>query len=142
MDARPKIEWLRSLGERYLSDGDYANSYFEAISRLDELREDRNFISHGVWGRLKPENEPIAMSLRKDTPLGKVIPETFSAARMQGILNDITVALKIIKDAPKQLAALRDKPPPPHPPARPTPPPTQEAATRRVRRRRARASRA
>jgi hypothetical protein len=28
MDARPKIEWLRVLGERYLLDGEYASKFF------------------------------------------------------------------------------------------------------------------
>ena len=54
MDARPKIDWLRVLGERYLLDGEYAAKFFEALSRISELQDDRNFIAHGVWGTLKP----------------------------------------------------------------------------------------
>jgi hypothetical protein len=116
MDARPKIEWLGVLGERYLPDGDYAKKFFETLARISELSDDRNFIAHGVWATLGPENHPVAMSLRKSTPLGKLVGETFSAERMRMILHDIEVARNVMRLLPKQLAAWRGKsssPPPP-----------------------------
>jgi hypothetical protein len=109
MNTRPKIEWLGVLGVRYLPDGDYAKKFFETLARISELSDDRNFIAHGVWATLKPEHHPIAMSLRKSTPLGTLVGETFSAERMRHILHDIEVARAVIRELPKQLAASRGK---------------------------------
>jgi hypothetical protein len=52
MDARPKVEWLRTLGERYLPDGQHAEAFFEALARISELQDDRNFIAHAKRRRL------------------------------------------------------------------------------------------
>jgi hypothetical protein len=109
MDARPKGEWLRALGERYLEDGPYAASFFEALSRITDLQDDRNFIVHGVWQRIRPPNHAIAASMRKETAPGQIIAETFPDERMGFLVHDISVALKIISDVSDQLSALRDK---------------------------------
>jgi hypothetical protein len=106
MDARPKVEWLRTLGERYLPDGQHAEAFFEALARISELQDDRNFIAHGVWSRLQPENQPIASSLRKDTAPGKVVAETFSDARMKAMIHDMSTADSAIKRALAQLSSL------------------------------------
>jgi hypothetical protein len=110
MDARPKVEWLRTLGERYLPDGKYAEAFFEALTRISELQDDRNFIAHGVWGRLQPDNLPIAMSLRKDTAPGKIAAETFPDTRMKAMIHDMSVADDAIKRALAQLPSSHDRP--------------------------------
>ena len=109
MDARPKVEWLRALGERYLPEGKCAKAFFEALARISELQDDRNFIAHGVWGRLQPDDQPIAMSLRKDTAPGKIVGETFPDARIKAMIHDMSVADSAIKRALAQLSSLRDR---------------------------------
>jgi hypothetical protein len=110
MDARPKVEWLRALGERYLPEGKCAEAFFEALARISELQDDRNFIAHGVWGRLQPDDQAIAMSPRKDTAPGKIVGETFPDARMKAMIHDMSLADRAIRRALAQLSSLRDGP--------------------------------
>jgi hypothetical protein len=107
LDARPKIEMLGPLSEKFLPDGPFANALFEALGRIGELAEDRNFIAHGVWATLKPEDVPIATSLRPKSIPNRVVAETFPQERMDSILHDIAVAHNIIVRLPIELAATR-----------------------------------
>ena len=109
LDARPKIEMLAPLAEKFLLDGPVAVSFFEALGRIGELAEDRNFIAHGVWATFMPDNVPISSSLRPKAASNRVVAETFPRKRMENILQDIQVAHHIISRMPAELAALRYK---------------------------------
>jgi hypothetical protein len=84
MDVSFKLKILRQLNE--LCCDPLLRSYLsELFQRIDFVREDRNFIIHGSWGRVMPDNIPIALSLRpKDTP-STVVSETFPPERMRQI---------------------------------------------------------
>ena len=90
MDATAKVSTLRLLGmvafdpmlQAYLKD---------ILDAIDTLREHRNLIVHGTWGRSLPERTPIALSLRiRDTP-STVVSETFPPERMQAIWTAIQI---------------------------------------------------
>ncbi len=88
MDATAKIAMLRALSNLALDPllQDYLKEYIDTV---DILREDRNFIVHGTWGRTIRDRTPIALSLRpKDTP-STVVSETFPPERMKAIWIDI-----------------------------------------------------
>ncbi|GEM_PF-4522666 len=84
MDATFKLKILRKLAE-VCCDSLLLDYLCELYDRIDFIREDRNFIVHGSWGRVMPENIPIALSLRpKHTP-STVVAETFPQERMREI---------------------------------------------------------
>lgn len=61
----------------------------EIIDQFDLLKEDRNLIIHGTWGRSHPELTPIVLSLKvKNTP-STVVAETFPANRMLAMADAI-----------------------------------------------------
>jgi hypothetical protein len=72
-------------------------------------QEDRNFIVHGSWGTLAPDNVPICTSLRPKSPTpGEVIAETFTEERMLNLINGINEAITGIKILMARLGADRD----------------------------------
>lgn len=109
LDTRPKVEMLSPLAEKFLPDGKLANNLFETLGRIQELSEDRNFIVHGVWQTLLPDNLPIASSLRPKTQPNLIVAETFPPERMEDMLHDINLAHRILSAMPAELAALRGK---------------------------------
>lgn len=88
MDANGKSRMIRSLSELVFDPmlQDYTN---DLMDHVDFLKDDRNFIVHGTWGRKSPEGVPIAMSLRpKNTP-STIVAESFDAKRMHLLVRDI-----------------------------------------------------
>lgn len=92
LNANAKIQILRSLGNRHLPNETNRRHFAETMKYVGELKEARNFIVHGTWGTLKPENVPIAASLKPKTQPDEVVSETFSQERMEGIRDGIGVA--------------------------------------------------
>jgi hypothetical protein len=88
LDAVAKIRMIRSLGEPALTEPQWL-SLSETMARIDILREDRNTILHGTWGR-DPAGVPFAISLRF-TPLApdQVVSESFPDRRMREICHNI-----------------------------------------------------
>lgn len=84
MDATAKVVMLRNLSD--LAFDPLLQDYMKEVLDLVEIvREHRNLIVHGTWGRLLPDRTPIAMSLRiKDKP-STVVSETFPPERMKAI---------------------------------------------------------
>ena len=96
-DAKTKIAMLQVLAPRYLADPTL-RKVEEALVLADSLRDDRNFIMHGSWGTMVPINESTALSLRAASLPGMVTSESFSRARMVGILRGITEAKQALLD--------------------------------------------
>jgi hypothetical protein len=71
-----KIEMFKSLAKAHLR-GDLLDDTLECAQLINGYKEDRNFIVHGSWGTLMPENVPVCASLRPQAPPGEVIAETF-----------------------------------------------------------------
>jgi hypothetical protein len=88
MDASNKSKMIRALSEMVFDQllNDYTR---DLMDRVDFLKDERNFVVHGTWGRKNPEGVPIAMSLRsKDTP-STIIAESFDARRMRLLIRDM-----------------------------------------------------
>lgn len=115
MGAKLLIPVAKALAQRHLS-GNNKDDLLDALSLADQVREDRDFIAHGVWTTLMPDTVPLASSIRPTTPEGTVGTETFPADRMHAIIAVITKAKDGITRVVTALDASRGKPdePPPH----------------------------
>jgi hypothetical protein len=89
-DATTKISLLRIIAPRHLANDDKLEALLVILDAIDSLRDDRNFIVHGAWGRIEPEGTPLAMSLRAKSKPDQVTGETFPASRMYLIIENIT----------------------------------------------------
>jgi hypothetical protein len=76
MDATGKIRMLREVGELTLTEYQW-HKLSPIIDRIDVLREERNTIIHGTWGR-NSQGVPIALSFRpKPLAQDQVDPKHF-----------------------------------------------------------------
>jgi hypothetical protein len=91
-----KIEMLKSLAKTYLR-GELLDDILECADLINGYKEDRNFVVHGSWGTLMPENVPVCASLRPQGPPGEVIAETFPEERMLAIIDGILEAIKNVR---------------------------------------------
>ncbi len=105
-----KIQLVRTLGPFHISDEALLNGFNETIKYAEELKGHRNFIAHGVWGTLMPDNTPVALALKPKSEIGEVISETFSPERMEGIADGIRLMHKRFVDLPEQLGKPRRVP--------------------------------
>ncbi len=110
LGADAKVQLLRAIGPRHISDKAIIENFNETLNYVDELMEGRNFIVHGVWGTLMPDAIPVALSLKPKSDVGEVISETFSVKRMEGISEGIQLMLQRLVDLPEQLGKPRRVP--------------------------------
>ena len=115
MDAVRKIQTLRRLGELVLSQ----QKYFQLspiLDRIDILREDRNLIVHGTWGRHGVDKLNVVISLKPEAPKpDQVISETFPDTRLQKLIDDIETEKWLLIPSMEEQRALLDKQIPQHP---------------------------
>src|SRR5215813_12886251 len=64
LDARPKVRMVRELAKRHVKNRAIRKQLREVIDVIENMQGDRNFVAHGVWSTLMPDNTPIAISLR------------------------------------------------------------------------------
>ena len=110
LSADAKVQLLRAIGSRHISDKAHLDKFNKTMKYVDELKDARNFIAHGVWATLMPDNIPIALSLKPKSEIGEVISETFSTDRMEGIAGGIRLMLQRLVDLPEQLGKPRRVP--------------------------------
>lgn len=103
-----KIELLRALVKTYCA-GDLLDDILRVIDFIGGYKEDRNFIVHGSWGMLTPENVPLCASIRPQAPPGEVICETFPKARMLNIINGILEAKENLRTLMSLIETSRKK---------------------------------
>ena len=109
LDAIRKIEMARKLAERYFSD-DQLETLKAVLKTVDDLRLDRNFIIHGIWGSIAPAKRlAAALSFRPKAPPGQVALETFPPIRMKSIADGIDNARFAIVELTRQLQPLRQR---------------------------------
>lgn len=113
LDAKHKLLILRGLGERYLDEA--KDDFMIILNRMLDLYEERNFIAHGFWGTLIPDEIPAAASLKiKAYPTQEdpsdIITETFPEGRMHGIINRMCVIMEWLEELMGALAALHNRP--------------------------------
>jgi hypothetical protein len=79
LQVERKIQILKDLGALKCP-ADKLETLTETLKKIDYLRDDRNFIIHGSWGLLLPDQDPFAMSLRAKGPkANEVVGESFPA---------------------------------------------------------------
>jgi hypothetical protein len=88
MDAVRLIGIIRALAPRKLKEPQL-QTLLDVLITIDELRDDRNFIAHGTWGALLPENIPVSLSLRAKANPREVTAEDFPHERMHAIAKEI-----------------------------------------------------
>jgi hypothetical protein len=103
MDPSRAIQLLRVLGPRYLKD-ERLQTLVDLLTTADQLRDDRNFVVHGVWAILDPEGVPTASSLRTKSEPDQVVTETFPHTRM------VAITRGIIRTRERMSALLRSVP--------------------------------
>jgi hypothetical protein len=106
--AKMLIPMARSLAEKHMS-RDSLRTLHVALDMADMRREDRDFIAHGMWTTLMPENVPMAASIKPNSPDGTVATETFPEPRMKLILEEIIRAKDEIFAARNAHAASQDE---------------------------------
>lgn len=107
--AKMLIPMVRALGLRHVMYDDIP-LLEDALDLADARRGDRDFIAHGLWGTLMPENVAMAMSMKPDSPPGTVTTETFPDAKMRVIEADIRRVRDVITRVRDGLSASRGKP--------------------------------
>jgi len=86
-DAATKITVLRAIAPRHL-EGEILESLLDTLDVADAMRDDRNFVAHGVWGMLQPDNVPLAMSLRPKSAPNEIVAESFPHERLRQLASD------------------------------------------------------
>jgi hypothetical protein len=113
-DAVGKIRMLRRLGEMVLTEAQF-HTLSPTLDEIDVIREDRNSIAHGTWGRTAPSMVHVCLSLR---PQGlapdQVVSETFPETRMLAIIDGIERTKWVLIGLMQELHASPDRSPPPH----------------------------
>ena len=110
LDAETKIQMVRALAIRHLADKKILSKLKEILVLISELKDNRNFIVHGLWGTMMPDNVPVALSLRPKAEPGVVVSETFPPERMKAISDGISVTTQKLVDLPVVLGASRRVP--------------------------------
>jgi hypothetical protein len=103
-----KVELLRALVNTYCA-GELLNDILGVIEFISGYKEDRNFVVHGSWGTLMPENVPVCGSIRPKAPSGEVISETFPRERMLAIINGILEAKQNLRTLMDMIEGSRRK---------------------------------
>jgi hypothetical protein len=102
MDAQTKIAMLYVLVPRYF-DTAKQRAALAVLDVAEIIREDRNFIAHGLWGTLMPDNVPMVASVRPKSDPDNIISEAFPAERMRSIISStkkMTGILRHLSGAP------------------------------------------
>jgi hypothetical protein len=110
LSADAKAQMLRFLGQRHIANDDLRNQFRKALAYVDEIKDVRNFIAHGVWGTLMPEDIPVALSIKAKSDTGEVISETFSRKRMEETLAGIQKTIRYLVALPEKLGKPRRVP--------------------------------
>jgi hypothetical protein len=89
MDATALIKMLRDVGTLRLLQKDF-HKLSVICDKIDILREDRNLIVHGSWGRAR-DGTPHVLSIRiKGLEPTDVVSETFPDSRMRTLIQAIS----------------------------------------------------
>jgi hypothetical protein len=110
-DSVGKIRMLRQLGELILAEAQF-HRLSPTLDEIDVLREDRNSIIHGTWGRSGPGGVHICLSLRpKGLAPDQVVAESFPEARIRSIIDATDRTKWVLIDLMNELPASPNRPP-------------------------------
>ena len=108
LDASSMIPMLRALGIRHLIP-ERLQEFLDLLVAIDEYRNERNFIVHGVWLVLEPDSIPTALSLRPEAEAGGVVSEIFSRERLYYIIDGIEDCRHRLLKIEEEIKTSRDK---------------------------------
>ncbi len=80
-----------------------------AIDLADIRKSERDMVAHGSWTTLKPDNVPMAMSIKLEGPPGTIGSETFSEDRMRTIIRDLTAVRDFLFLVRGEIAKAREE---------------------------------
>lgn len=106
-DANIKVQILRVIVPRRISNEAFLTKFSKLALRIDELRDDRNFIVHATWATLMPEDVPFGSSVRQKSPVGTIASETFPKERVETMTKDAKIAIKALGQLAAALRASR-----------------------------------
>jgi hypothetical protein len=109
LNADGKIQLLRSLGRRQITDQHLATEFNEVLKLTVELAEDRNTVIHGLWGTRMPANMPCVTYLDRSLE-HEVISEEFSGKRMDTLSVYIQTTIDYLIGLPEKLGRPRRVP--------------------------------
>ena len=110
LSAVAKVQMLRALAPNRITDENLLVEFNETMGLIDELRDGRNFIAHGLWGTLMPDDIPVALSLKPKSEPDEVVSETFDLERMEAIKAGIQAMCQRLVNLPEALGAARRVP--------------------------------
>ena len=110
LDAETKIQLVRALATRHIANEEILSKLKEVLGLISELKDNRNFIIHGLWGTMMPDNVPVALSLRPKADPGVIVSETFPPERMKAISDGIVDVTQKLIELPVALGAPRRVP--------------------------------
>jgi hypothetical protein len=114
VDAVGKIRMLRKLGEQKLPESLF-HRLSPVLDQVAAIREDRNFIAHGTWGRTKPAYTHVCLSLRPEALApDQIVSETFPEVRMLTLIDGIEITKQGLIQLMRDYYALPGKTTPPH----------------------------
>jgi len=108
MDMTAKIAMLQILVPRYY-DQPKCHAVLSILDIADFIREDRNFIAHGLWGTLMPDNVPMVASIRPKTDPTSVVSEAFPQERLRNIIRATIRMTGLLQNLTGAHSTLRDK---------------------------------
>jgi len=80
-----------------------------ALGYAELIREDRNFIAHGLWGTMMPDNIPMVASARTKTEPGHIVCEAFPQERMRAIIDGTKKVIAVLSRFVPERGPLPDK---------------------------------
>jgi hypothetical protein len=108
LDVSMILQMLRAFGVQNLVES-RQQAFFDVMNEIEDCRESRNFVVHGVWTTIEPQGTPSAMSLKPKTDVGEIVGETFPARRMHDIIRSIRLNRDHVLQLQVELQTSRDK---------------------------------
>jgi hypothetical protein len=113
-DAVGKIRMLRGLGELVLTEAQF-HKLSPTLDEIDVLRDDRNSIIHGTWGRVSPSGVHVCLSLRpRGLAPDQVVSETFPETRLRAMIDATERTKWVLIGLRQELDASPGRSPPLH----------------------------
>ena len=110
-DATRKIQWIDAFTKKHLK-GEQLESIKAIVSKIGELRLDRNFIIHGTWAT-GFWGDPISCSVKEKSPdPTEVVAESFPEWRMREIWEGINESKFALMGWANALQRARGRAPP------------------------------
>jgi len=96
MQPENKIAMLQTLVPRHFDEAK-SRAIQIALDYAELIREDRNFMAHGLWGTLTPDNITMVASVRTKSDPENIICEAFPHERLRAIIDGTKKVIRILR---------------------------------------------